>query len=68
MGNYEKTEEEAKNLEINVEDHRNLALKNLLLVRTLTAKGDFVQLKNFMQEIFKDPTQKNEVANYSLLV
>ena len=42
MGNYEKTEEEAKNLEINVEDHRNLALRNLLLVRTMTAKGDFV--------------------------
>lgn len=43
-------------------------MKNLLLVRALTAKNDFGQLKQFMQDLFKDPTQKNEVATYSLLV
>ena len=68
MGNFNKVSQEAASLEINSEDHRNMTLKNLLLVRTMTAKQDFTDLKQFMQELFKNPTQKNEVQNYSLLV
>ena len=41
MGNYVKVQEEASQLEINPEDQRAIAMKNLLLVRTLTAKNDF---------------------------
>ena len=43
-------------------------LKNLLIVRSLTARSDFVNLKSFMQDLFKDPLQTKEVANFSLLV
>ena len=45
MGNFNKVLEEADQIEINQDDQRNIALKNLLLVRTLTSKTDFVQLK-----------------------
>ena len=51
MGNFQKVQNEYKNLEINSEDHKNLSLRNLLLVRTLTAKGDILQLKQFMQDL-----------------
>ena len=68
MGNFDKVLTEADQIEINPEDQRNLVLKNLLIVRSLTSRNDFAQLKTFMQGLFSDPTQKNEVANFSLLV
>ena len=42
MGNYAKVQDEASQVEINPDDQRALAMKNLLLVRALTAKNDFV--------------------------
>ena len=41
LGNFEKVQQEAEHVEINREDQSQMSLKNLLLVRTLTAKSDF---------------------------
>ncbi len=53
----EQVQEEAQEIEIGAKDLRNISLKNLLVVRALTCKNDFPQLKEFMQEVFKDPQQ-----------
>ena len=41
MGNFQKVQEEASQIEINPDDQRAIALKNLFIVRALTAKNDF---------------------------
>ena len=38
------------------------------MVRAFTAKSDFPQLKNFMQELFQDANQQKEVQNFSVFV
>ena len=68
MGNFDKVQVEADQIEINEEDQRNISLKNLMIVRSITARGDFASLKTFMQSLFTDSNQKAEVANFSLLV
>ena len=45
MGNFSKVLDEAKTVELNEEDQANITQKNLLMVRTLTAMGDFESLK-----------------------
>lgn len=55
MGNFDKVQHEGDQIEINEEDQRNLALKNLFIVRSLTSRGDFAALKTFMQGLFQDP-------------
>ncbi len=68
LGSTDKTLKEGEALEINADDQRNQLHKNLLIVRALTCRSDFGSLKTFMQGLFNDPQQKNEVANFSLLV
>eukprot|EP00347_Sterkiella_histriomuscorum_P010580 403375732 len=68
MGSFDKALQEGETVEINIDDQRNQVLKNLLTVRSLTCRNDFQQLKQFMQTLFSDPNQKQEVANFSLLV
>lgn len=41
MGQFDKTISEASQIEINEEDQRQLSLKNLLIVRAFTVRGDF---------------------------
>jgi hypothetical protein len=41
MGSFSQTISEADQIEVNAEDQRQLSLKNLLIVRALTARGDF---------------------------
>ncbi len=41
MGKFEKVHDEGTQIEINADDQRNLTLKNLFLIRALTAKSDF---------------------------
>jgi flagellar assembly factor FliW len=67
LGDYDKALQEADQVEINAEDHRNQNIKNLYIVRSLTAKGDFPNLKTFMTALLKDPSKQIEVANYSVL-
>jgi len=45
LGNFDKAISEGEALEISAEDTRNQLLRNLLTVRTLTARNDFGQLK-----------------------
>ncbi len=68
LGSFDKIQNEASLIEINEDDQRNMALKNLMVVRALTSRGDFTELKGFMQGLFSDSNQKGEVANFSLLV
>jgi len=48
LGDYDKAIQEANQVEINSDDHRNQSLKNLYLVRALTAKNDLHSLKSLM--------------------
>lgn len=41
LGDFDRALKEAEQVEINADDTRNQALRNLLLVRALTAKNDF---------------------------
>ena len=67
LGDYEKALLEGQQVEINGEDQRNQSLKNLFIVRALTAKSDFASLKTFMTGLLQDPAKQIEVANYSVL-
>lgn len=49
MGKNDEVVDEARSVDINEDDSNNLTLKNLILVRALTAKNDFESLKGFMQ-------------------
>ena len=42
MGNYSKVVDESSSVELSYDDMKNQTLKNFLIVRALTAKGDFV--------------------------
>jgi hypothetical protein len=68
LGSFDKALTEGEQVELSQDDQKNQVAKNLLIVRSLTCKNDFAKLKSFMQGLFADPTQKNEVANFSLLV
>jgi len=67
LGDLDKALTEANQVEINAEDARNQNLKNLYIVRALTAKSDFLGLKTFMTSLLKDPSKQMEVANFSVL-
>jgi hypothetical protein len=56
MGSFEKVPEAAEEIEVSSDDQRQLSLKNLFLVRALTAKNDFPALKQFLQDLLKDPS------------
>jgi len=45
MGKNDQVQEEARSVDINEEDSGNMTMKNLILVRSLTAKNDFDALK-----------------------
>jgi len=51
LGDYDKSLTESQSIEINSDDQRNESLKNLFIVRALTAKGDFVGLRTFMTQL-----------------
>jgi hypothetical protein len=67
LGDFDKALSEADQLEISKEDSRNQLLRNLFIVRALTAKSDFQNLKAFMTGLMQDSTKQGEVANHSLL-
>lgn len=67
LGDFDKSLSEGEQVEINSDDVRNQSLKNLYIVRALTAKGDFPSLKTFMTGMMKDSTRQGEVANLSIL-
>lgn len=68
MGSFDKAISESETIEINQDDLKSQFNKNLLLVRALTAKSDFPQLKLLMQELFNNPNQQKEVQNVSVFV
>lgn len=68
LGNFDKAIKEGDQIEINQDDQANEFHKNLLIVRSLTSKNNFPELKTFMQNLFTKPNQKAEVANLSVLV
>ena len=45
LGDLEQVLLEGQQVEINHDDNKNNALRNLYLVRALTSKGDFTTLK-----------------------
>lgn len=67
LGDFDKALSEADQLNISKEDSRNQLLRNLFIVRSLTAKSDFLNLKSFMTGLMQDSTKQGEVANHSLL-
>ena len=67
LGDFEKTLVEANQLEINADDSKNQSIKNLFIVRALTAKSDLQGLKQFMTGLLKDQSKQLEVANFSVL-
>lgn len=42
-------------------------MRNLFVVRALTAKSDLLGLKTFMTGLLKDQSKQLEVANFSVL-
>ncbi len=54
MGSASKVMEEAGQVELNDDDHVNLTLKNLLLVRALTIDSNFEALKSFLQSLMTE--------------
>ena len=67
LGDFDKALHEGQNIEINHDDARNQSLKNLYIVRALTAKSDFQNLKGFMTNLMQDSSKQLDVANFSLL-
>ena len=69
MGDMQKVVAEAQGIEINEEDQANMTLKNLLVVRALTAMCEFDKLKLFMKSIMDgDTPQKANIQGFSILV
>ena len=54
MGSASKVMEEAGQVELNDDDHVNLTLKNLLIVRALTVDSNFEALKSFLQSLMTE--------------
>ncbi len=54
MGSASKVMEEAGQVELNDDDHVNLTLKNLLIVRALTIDSNFEALKSFLQSLMTE--------------
>jgi hypothetical protein len=64
-----KVVEEAQGIEINEEDQGNMTLKNLYVIRALTAMCEFDKLKLFMKSIIDaDTPQKANIQGFSILV
>lgn len=59
MGNLEKahTECQQQAAEIQPDDIKNTRMKNLLMVRILTAQSNFPKIKEQMQKMMSDPNQ-----------
>ncbi len=57
LGDFEKAISEANQLEINADDSKNQNLKNLFVVRALTAKSDMQGLKSFITALLKDQSK-----------
>jgi hypothetical protein len=54
MGSASKVIQEAEQVEVNQDDHVNLTLKNLFIVRALTVDANFEQLKSFLQSLMTE--------------
>ena len=54
MGQASKVIQESQQVEVNQDDHVNLTLKNLLIVRALTVEENFDQLKSFLQSLMQE--------------
>ena len=56
LGNIQKAEEECTQqaAEIQLDDLKNLQLKNLLMIRILTAQSNFPKMKEHMQMMMGD--------------
>jgi len=57
LGDYEKAIQEAGQLEISPDDSVNQNIKDLFVVRALTAKSDLHGLKSFMEGLLKDTSK-----------
>jgi hypothetical protein len=53
MGNLEQAVDEAPNCEVSEDDQASMTLKNLLLVRALSAQGKIDQLKSMIQGLMQ---------------
>ena len=54
LGDFDKALNEGQQVEINPDDGKNVALRNLFTVRALTSKNDFQNLKVFMTGLLQD--------------
>ena len=69
MGSASKVVEEAGQVELNDDDHVNLTLKNLLIVRALTVDSNFEALKSFLQSLMTEGNpQSANVQAFSVVV
>ena len=70
LGNMEKALEECIQQagEIQPDDHKNIQIKNLLMIRTFTQQSNFPQMKEHMKTMMQDPNQAKSVTNISILV
>lgn len=62
LGNIQKAEEECvqQASEIQLDDLKNVQLKNLLMIRILTAQSKFPKMKEHMQMMMQDANQSKD--------
>jgi hypothetical protein len=56
VGSMQKVVDESQSLEVNEDDQGNMTLKNLLVIRALTAMCEFDKLKLFMKSLIDGDT------------
>ena len=68
MGNFDQVIEESQQFDIDISEQTGSQMKSLIIVRALTCKQDFPQLKSMMQEMIQDQNQSHLVPNLSILI
>lgn len=63
LGNMAQAKDECDKQasELQSDDHKNIQMKNLLMIRILTAQSNFPSMKEQMEKMMQDATQSKDV-------